>query len=88
MLQDEAGREDEISYAALRAGAMKIAAGLMAYGLQPGQSVAIMLPTSHDYFFCFFGALLAGGVPVPIYPPARISQIEDHLRRHAGDRGP
>jgi 1-acyl-sn-glycerol-3-phosphate acyltransferase len=84
VLQDEAGREDEISYAALRAGAMKIAAGLMAYGLQPGQSVAIMLPTSHDYFCCFFGALLAGGVPVPIYPPARISQIEDHLRRHAG----
>ena len=31
----------------------------------------------------FFGALLAGGVPVPIYPPARLSQLEDHLRRHA-----
>src|SRR5574340_472694 len=36
------------------------------------------------YFRCFFGVLLAGGVPVPIYPPTRPSQIEDHLRRHAG----
>lgn len=83
-LLDEAGREDGISYVALQQGAMKIAAGLVEFGLQPGQSVAIMLPTSHDYFCCFFGTLLAGGVPVPIYPPVRVSQIEDHLRRHAG----
>ena len=44
--------------------------------------VAIMLPTSIDYFVTFFGVLLAGAVPVPIYPPARPSQLEDHLRRH------
>ncbi|MBI3453998.1 MAG: AMP-binding protein, partial [Rhodospirillales bacterium] len=36
-----------------------------------------------DYFFSFFGILLAGCVPVPLYPPIRLSQIEDHLRRHA-----
>jgi len=28
------------------------------------------------------GILLAGGIPVPIYPPARPSQLEDHLNRH------
>ncbi|MGH8685993.1 MAG: AMP-binding protein, partial [Nitrosospira sp.] len=83
-LLDAAGKGAGISYAALRKGAVEVASGLLEHGLQPGQSVAIMLPTSHDYFFCFFGALLAGGVPVPIYPPARVSQIEDHLRRHAG----
>ncbi|SCY60796.1 1-acyl-sn-glycerol-3-phosphate acyltransferases [Nitrosospira sp. Nl5] len=83
-LLDEAGKETGISYAALQKSAREIASGLLEYGLQPEQSVAIMLPTSHDYFCCFFGALLAGGVPVPIYPPARASQIEDHLRRHAG----
>ncbi|MDN5880759.1 MAG: AMP-binding protein [Nitrosospira sp.] len=83
-LLDEAGKEAAISYAALQKGALEIASGLLEYGLQPGQSVAIMLPTGRDYFSCFFGALLAGGVPVPIYPPARVSQIEDHLRRHAG----
>lgn len=82
LLSEEAS--EEISYATLRQEAEAVAAGLQTHGLQPGQSVAIMLPTSRDYFYCFYGILLAGGVPVPIYPPARLSQIEDHLRRHAG----
>ncbi|MDE2311075.1 MAG: AMP-binding protein, partial [Betaproteobacteria bacterium] len=83
-LQDAEGNETALTYAALRDGAEQIAAGLLERELQPGQSVAIMLPTSREYFCCFLGVLLAGGVPVPIYPPARPSQIEDHLRRHAG----
>lgn len=84
ILLDEAGGETPITYAELRNSAAEIAAGLLERGLQPGQSVALMLPTGRDYFRSFFGVLLAGGVPVPIYPPARASQIEDHLRRHAG----
>ena len=43
-----------------------------------------MLPTGPEYFYTYFGILLAGGIPVPIYPPARLSQIEEHVRRHAG----
>ena len=43
-----------------------------------------MLPTGRDYFFSFFGILLTGAVPVPIYPPVRRSQLEDHLHRHGG----
>ena len=43
-----------------------------------------MLPTSGDFFVAFLGILLAGGVPVPIYPPARRSQLEEHLQRQAG----
>ena len=81
------GNDDRIdatfSYAGLRQGARAVAAGLRERGLQPGQTVAIMLPTGGDYFLGFFGILLAGGVPVPIYPPVRPSQLEDHLRRHA-----
>lgn len=79
------GEEPEtITYATLLDGARALAAGLQAGGLMPGQTVAIMLPTGRDYLFSFFGILLAGAVPVPIYPPLRPSQIEDHLRRHAG----
>jgi 1-acyl-sn-glycerol-3-phosphate acyltransferase len=81
------GERDEpetITYATLADGARVMAAGLQARGLLPGQSVAIMLPTGRDYLFSFFGILLAGGIPVPIYPPMRPSQLEDHLRRHAG----
>ncbi len=62
--------------------AEKIAAGLQGEGIQPGDTVAIMLPTSSDYFFSFFAILLAGAIPVPIYPPLRRNQLEEHLRRH------
>jgi 1-acyl-sn-glycerol-3-phosphate acyltransferase len=80
----EEATEERISYENLRQQALAIAAGLQALGLEPGQTVAIMLPTSNEYFSTYFGILFAGGVPVPIYPPARLSQIEDHVRRHAG----
>ena len=43
-----------------------------------------MLPTSADYFGIYLGILMAGAIPVPIYPPARASQLEDHVLRHAG----
>ncbi|MBM3571233.1 MAG: AMP-binding protein [Alphaproteobacteria bacterium] len=73
-----------LTYRDLHAGASHVAAGLQACDLPRGANVAIMLPTCGDYFFSFFGVLLAGGVPVPIYPPARMNQVESHLRRHTG----
>jgi acyl carrier protein len=76
--------ELEITYRMLWDGALAYAARLAAAGLQPGQTVAIMLPTSKEYLFCFYGTLLAGGIPVPLYPPARLTTIEDHLTRHVG----
>ncbi len=82
-LVTETGTEEEITYAALQQGANAVAAGLKERDLRPGQTVAIMLPTSREYFYCFYGVLQAGGIPVPIYPPMRASQIEEHLRRHA-----
>jgi len=72
---------EAITYAALYDGAAAVAAGMQAQALQPGQTVALMLPTSRDFFTGLYGILLAGGIPVPIYPPARLSQLEEHLRR-------
>jgi len=76
-------RPEAISYADLFEQSRRIATGLVTRGLLPRQTVALMLPTSRDYLSSFFGVLLAGGIPVPIYPPARLAQIEDHLCRHA-----
>lgn len=73
----------EISYRTVRDRALQIANGLIEQDIAPGECVAIMLPTSNDYFYSFFGVLYARAIPVPIYPPARPSQIEDHLKRHA-----
>ncbi len=82
LLENPTEENEELSYQDLLDGARQLGAGLQASGLQPGNSVAIMLPTGVDYFFSFLGILLAGGVPVPLYPPVRPSQIEEHLRRH------
>ena len=84
VLQDEQGSERVVTYAELDQAARAIGAGLIERGLEPGRAAAIMLPTGVEYFYSFFGILLAGGIPVPIYPPARASQLEDHLQRHAG----
>jgi 1-acyl-sn-glycerol-3-phosphate acyltransferase len=86
-LYGEDDAAEEISYAQVHAGAVAVAAGLQGRGVQGGQTVAIMLPTGRDFFYSFYGVLLAGGVPVPIYPPARLSQLEDHLRRQASILG-
>jgi acyl carrier protein len=43
--------ETRFTYASLRQQAQAVAAGLQQRGLQPGQTAAIMLPTSGDYFF-------------------------------------
>ncbi len=73
-----------LTYGDLAQQAAQVAAGLQGMGLEAGQAVALMLPTGPDYFRCFFGILMAGGVPAPMYPPARPAHIEEHLNRHAG----
>jgi acyl carrier protein len=82
LLYGEGETTEEITYGALRDGARRVATGLLSRGLQPRQAVALMLPTGREYLASFFGVMIAGGIPVPIYPPARLSQIEEHLRRH------
>jgi len=76
------GDGEVLTYGGLRDGAARVAAGLRAGNLEPGEAVILMLPTGPDYFLAFFGVLMAGGIPVPIYPPARPTQTEEHVRRH------
>jgi len=81
-LYEDDGQGEVITYAQLKERSLKIAFGLQQRGLKPAQAVAIMLPTSAEYFYSFFAILMAGGIPVPIYPPARPSQLEEHMQRH------
>jgi acyl carrier protein len=80
----EEEQEFPLSYRVLWERARGYAGALAQAGLQPGQMVAIMLPTCKEYLYAFYGVLIAGGVPVPLYPPARLSTIEDHMTRHVG----
>jgi len=83
LLVDDAHRET-LDYGELHRRALRAAAALKERGLAPGQTCALMLPTSLEFFVAFGGVLHAGGVPVPLYPPARPSALEDHLKRQAG----
>lgn len=80
---DEEGQATPRSFAQLYQGAQAVARGLKKLGLRRGGCVALMLPTGEDFFHAFFGIQMAGGVPVPMYPPVRPNQLEEHLRRQA-----
>jgi 1-acyl-sn-glycerol-3-phosphate acyltransferase len=81
VLQDENTVLGTMSYRDLQAAARAVAQGLISRDIVPGDRISLMLPTSTDFFAAFFGILYAGGVPVPIYPPARMAQLEEHMRR-------
>ncbi len=70
-----------ITHGELLRGAQAVGAALQRRGLRPGGAVALMLPTCAEFFPCFFGILLAGGVPVPLYPPFRADRIEEYAAR-------
>lgn len=80
----DAAQPVPLTYGALAQEARRIAAGLIARDVNVGDRVALMLPTAIEFFTSFFGVLYAGAVPVPVYPPLRLSQLEEHVNRQAG----
>jgi fatty-acyl-CoA synthase len=72
-----------ITFGDLYEHASMVALELRRRGLEPDQTVAIMLPTCAEFFYTFAGILLAGGIPVPIYPPFRADRIAEYATRQA-----
>lgn len=81
--QHEDGAEEAITYSHLLKSSLRVAQSLQSLGLQEGETVAIMQPTHPGFFYTFYGTLLAGGVPVPIYPPFRAHMIEAYAKTEA-----
>lgn len=81
LLGEQGEEEHALSYGELLKSAEQCGAGLLEHGLERGDAVSLMLPTSKDFFIAFFGVLFAGGVPVPLYPPFQTSKLQDHLER-------
>jgi fatty-acyl-CoA synthase len=67
----------------LYARASAVATELARHGIVPGNTVGIMLPTGAEFFWTFAGAMLAGAIPVPIYPPFRADRIEEYAERQS-----
>jgi len=80
---DDAARDLTVTFGELYASAQRVAAELARRGVPAGGRVAMMLPTSRAFFVSFAGILLAGAIPVPIYPPFRADRIEEYAARQA-----
>jgi len=80
-LLDRDERETWFSWPELVDSAERSCAGVQALGIRPGDRVALVLPTSRDFFDAFFGTILAGAVPVPLYPPVRLGRLEEYAAR-------
>src|SRR6201990_3318834 len=80
---DRREEDHEVSMAAIRERALSIAADLTNRGVRKGDRVALVLPTSPDFVECFFGALYAGAIPVPLYPPVRLGKLDEYHQRTA-----
>jgi len=72
----EGGEVQRWTYAEAWAEVRRIARGLLAWGLRPGDRVLIRLPHSPAYAFAFFGANLAGLVPIPASPQLTQEEAE------------
>ena len=72
-------REERLSWGEVSARARRAAARLAAAGVAPGDRVALVLRTEPLFLDALLGALLAGAVPVPLYPPVRLGRLEEWI---------
>ncbi len=80
-LIDRAEIETWFPWADVYRRAEETSGGLQRLGIGPGDRVALIFPTSIEFFDAFFGAILAGAVPVPLYPPVRFGRFEEYALR-------
>ena len=76
---DEHGTERFVSYAALLEQAAGLGGALRSWGLARGDRVALVLQDPEPFLTSFFGATLAGLVPVPVCPPGSFGAQEAYL---------
>ena len=57
----------------------KYAAAMLRQGLRRGDRVVLALPDNAEFVFSFLGAMHAGLVPVPIYPPQGLGKLSFYL---------
>jgi len=74
-------REEEVrfTWAEVNGRARRAAGALVARGVREGDRVAIVLRTEPAFLDAFFGAMHAGAVPVPLYPPVRLGRMDEYV---------
>jgi len=78
-LEENAENEPFFTHAGIERASARYGGALQALGLQKGDRVALILPDNADFVFAFLGAIRAGIIPVPIYPPTGLGKLAGYL---------
>jgi len=68
-----------VTYAELDALSSRLAAGLQARGVGPGDAVALQLPNIPQFLIAYFGILKAGSIVVPLNVLLKAPEVAFHL---------
>jgi fatty-acyl-CoA synthase len=71
--------EPSFSFTAIERMSARFGGALQALGLRKGDRVALILPNNDDFVLSFLGAIRAGIIPAPIYPPMALGQLQAYL---------
>jgi len=80
---DRQERESWLVWPEIHRRSTRVAGGLRTLGVGRGETIGLFYPTGEEFFAAFFGVLLAGAVPVPLYPPVRLGRLAEYQVRTA-----
>jgi fatty-acyl-CoA synthase len=72
------------SFAEVCTEAKRIGGCLQAQGLAKGDRLALVLNSPEDFVLSFLGAVSAGVLPVPLYPPLALGRMDNYIERAVG----
>jgi len=78
-IHEDKEAEPFFSHAGIERASARFGGALQSLGLKKGDRVALILPDNTDFVFAFLGAIRAGIVPVPIYPPTGLGKLSGYL---------
>src|SRR5438270_4076592 len=70
------GEDLFVSFHDLRLASQRRAAHYLSAGLKRGDRVALIVPEGDHFIPAFLGALWAGLIPVPLYPPVSLGKLD------------
>ncbi len=78
-VDERSDAEPFFSHGGIERASARYGGALQALGLKKGDRVALILPDNADFVFAFLGAVRAGIIPVPIYPPTGLGKLAGYL---------
>lgn len=80
-LEDDGVKSQFFSFTDLAMMASRFGAALIRHGLKKGDRVALIIPEQKTFAFSFLGAMHAGMIPVPVFPPQGLGAFNHYLER-------